>query len=41
MKSFTKALEVIAQVMQDGVATHPDNDWVRRSVDYHLVRADE
>jgi hypothetical protein len=41
MKSFTKALEVIAQVMQDGVATHPDNDWVRRSVDYHLVRAEE
>jgi hypothetical protein len=40
MKSFTKALEAIAQVMRDGVATHPDNEWVRRSVEYHLVRAE-
>jgi hypothetical protein len=27
--------------MRDGVATHPDNEWVRRSVDYHLVRAEQ
>jgi hypothetical protein len=27
--------------MRDGVTTHPDNDWVRRSVDYHLGRAQE
>ena len=26
--------------MRDGVATHPDNEWVRRSVEYHLVRAE-
>ena len=29
MEPFTKALEAIAQVMRYGVATHPDNDWVR------------
>ena len=39
--AFTQALEVIAQVMRDGVATHPDNEWVRRSIDYHLARAEE
>jgi hypothetical protein len=37
---FTQALEVIAQVMRDGVATHPDNEWLRRSVQYHLGRAE-
>ena len=41
METFTKALEVIAQVMRDGVATHPDNEWVRRSIEYHLARAEE
>ena len=24
-----------------GVATHPDNDWVRRSPGYHLARAEQ
>ena len=41
MEPFTKSLEVIAQVMHDGAATHPDNDWLRRTVDYHLGRAEE
>ncbi len=41
MQPFTKALEVVAQVMRDGVSTHPDNGWTRRSVDYHLGRAEE
>ena len=41
MEPFTKALEVVAQVMRDGAATHPDNDWVRRSPEYHLGRAEE
>ena len=41
METFTKALEVIAGVMRDGVATHPDNEWVRRSIEYHLARAEE
>ena len=38
---FTQALEVIGQVMRDGVATHPDNDWVRWPPDYHLARAEQ
>jgi hypothetical protein len=41
MEPFTKALEIVARVMRDGVATHPDNDWVRRSSEYHLSRAEE
>ena len=41
MEPFKHALEVIAGVMRDGVATHPDNEWVRRPVDYHLGRAEE
>ena len=41
MESFEQALEVIAGVMRDGVATHPDNEWVRRSIEYHLARAEE
>ena len=27
--------------MRDGAATHPDKDWVRRSPEYHLGRAEE
>jgi hypothetical protein len=41
MEPFTKALEIVARVMRDGAATHPDNDWVRRSPEYHLGRAEE
>jgi hypothetical protein len=41
MEPFTKALEVVARVMLEGAATHPDNDWVGRSPDYHLGRAEE
>ena len=41
MEPFEQALEVIAGVMRDGVATHPDNEWVRRSIEYHLARAEE
>jgi hypothetical protein len=41
VESFEQALEVIAGVMRDGVATHPDNEWVRRSIEYHLARAEE
>jgi hypothetical protein len=41
MEPFTKALEVVARVMREGAATHPDNDWVGRSHDYHLGRAEE
>ena len=41
MEPFTKALEVVARVMRDGAATHPDNDWVGRSPEYHLGHAEE
>ena len=41
MEPFKHALEVIAGVMRDGVAKHPDNEWVRRPVEYHLGRAEE
>jgi hypothetical protein len=36
---FEQALQVIAGVMRDGVAKHPDNEWIRRGVDYHVGRA--
>jgi len=39
VEPFAKALETIADVMRDGAASHPDCDWVRRSVAYHLAHA--
>ena len=41
MEPFAKALEIVARVMRDGAATHPDNDWIQRSHEYHLGRAEE
>jgi hypothetical protein len=41
MEPFTKALEVVARVMRDGATTHPDDEWVGRSPEYHLGRAEE
>jgi dATP/dGTP diphosphohydrolase len=41
MEPFTKALEVVAEVMRKGAASHPDNDWVGRGPEYHLGRAEE
>ena len=38
---FDQALEIIAGVMRHGVAKHPDNEWTRRSPDYHVGRAVE
>ena len=38
---FDQALAVIAGVMRDGVARHPDNDWIQRAVAYHVGRAVE
>jgi hypothetical protein len=38
---FSEALEIIAEVMKHGAASHPDNDWVRRIPDYHVARAEE
>jgi hypothetical protein len=41
VEPFTKVLETIAQVMQVGATTHPDNEWIRQSVDCHLGRAEK
>ena len=34
MEPFAKALEVVARVMRDGAATHPDNDGILRSPEW-------
>jgi hypothetical protein len=41
MDPCAKALEVVADVMRAGAVTHPENDWVPRSLDYHIGRAQE
>jgi hypothetical protein len=41
MELLSKALEVVARVMREGAATHPDNDWIEHSSEYHLGRAQE
>jgi hypothetical protein len=38
---FDQALEIIAGVMRNGIAKHPDNEWTRRRPDYHVGRAVE
>ncbi len=39
MEPFAKALEVITEVMRQGMVTHPGNDWTRRTPAYHIARA--
>jgi len=41
MEPFTKAFGTIASVMRAGAASHPNNDWVKRTPEYHIARADE
>lgn len=41
MEPFDQALEIVAGVMRNGVSKHPDNEWTRRDVEYHLKRAEE
>ena len=41
MELFTKALDVVTTVMRDGAATHPNNDWIGRTPEYHVDRAEE
>jgi hypothetical protein len=36
---FDKALEVIAQVMREGAISHPTDDWVDQTPQYHIQRA--
>jgi dATP/dGTP diphosphohydrolase len=38
---FTRAFESVSRVMREGATKHPDNDWVRRTPEYHLARAEE
>ena len=38
---FARAFGSVARVMREGAVKHPENDWVRRSPDYHLGRAEE
>ena len=41
MELFSEALATIADVMKHGAASHPDNDWVKRTSEYHIRRAEE
>jgi hypothetical protein len=41
MEPFAKALEVVTDVMRAGAASHPNNDWIGRSPEYHIARAEE
>jgi hypothetical protein len=38
---FSRAFASVSRVMREGAAKHPDDDWVRRTPDYHLGRAEE
>jgi hypothetical protein len=38
---FRRAFESVSYVMREGTTKHPDNDWLRRTPDYHLARAEE
>jgi len=38
---FARAFKAVAGVMRDGAAKHLDNDWVRRSPQNHIERAEE
>jgi len=40
MEPFTKALAAVAGVMRDGAQSHPDDDWVGRTPEYHIGRAE-
>jgi hypothetical protein len=41
MEPFTAALDVVTSIMRDGAASHPDNDWIGRTPEYHIDRAEE
>jgi hypothetical protein len=41
MEPFAKALKVVTDVMRDGAASHPDNDWIGLPPEYHIGRAEE
>jgi pyrroloquinoline quinone (PQQ) biosynthesis protein C len=41
MEPFAKALEAGAGVMRAGAQSRPDNDWLGRTPEYHIARAEE
>jgi hypothetical protein len=41
MEPFTQALEVVTGIMRDGAASHPDNEWIGRTPEYHVNRAED
>ena len=41
MEPFTKTLEAITGVMRAGAVSHPDNDGIRRTPEYHIGRTEE
>lgn len=40
MEPITNALEAVVGVMRAGAQSHPDNDWLRQTPEYHIGRAD-
>ena len=38
---FARAFAAVTRVMREGAVKHPDNDWVRRTPEYHVARAEE
>ena len=36
MEPFAEAMEIVAEVMRHGAASHPDNDWLKRPPEYHI-----
>ena len=41
MEPFAEAIEIVAEVMRQGAASHPDNDWLSRAPEHHIRRAQE
>ena len=41
MEPFTKALDVVTGIMRDGAASHPNNDWIGRTPQFHVGRAED
>lgn len=40
MKPLEEAMAVIVEVMREGAAIHPQNDWLQRDAEYHVGRAE-
>jgi hypothetical protein len=40
-KEFTKAFEIVCEVMQQGAASHPRDEWRSLPFEFHVGRAIE